>query len=335
VFGRRRVIAIGGLLRQFARGLAIPCAVALAVTSGAQNPIDPPSSAGAQNPIDPPSSAGAQNPIDPSSSASAQVPIDPPSSASAQVPTDPPSSASVLTAAFANRYEVDAISWVELVIRNGSVVGEESGEETRRTVHYVTKLIDERLHSIARLTAPEYLRGMTILTIEQRNRNYDAFVFLPSLGKTRRVNAAQKDDAFFGSDLTFGDLERKRVDDFELGELVVAESDGEVIYRIRAELVRKGKYSRVEFDVAQSDYAILAERYYKRREEKPYRVVQAPRPAMVEQGGHVLPTRLLVTDLLRGGTTEVRIEDLRVNASIPDRIFTVATLEQERKLPEP
>jgi hypothetical protein len=91
----------------------------------------------------------------------------------------------------------------------------------------------------------------------------------------------------------------------------------------------------VELDVAQSDHAILAERYYKRREEKPYRVVEAPRPAMVEQEGHVLPTRLLVTDLLRGGTTEVRIEDLRVNASIPDRIFTVATLERERKLPEP
>ena len=305
------MIAIGGLLGRFAPGLAIPCAVVFAVASSAQTPTESPSSA------------------------SAQTPTEAPSSVSAQTPTEAPSSASVLSVAFANRYDIDAISRVELVIRNGSAVGEESGEAARRTVHYVTKLIDKRLHSIARLTAPEYLRGMTILTIEQRDRNYDAFVFLPSLGKTRRVSAAQKDDAFFGSDLTYGDLERKRIDDFDLGELVVAERNGEVIYRIGAELVRKGKYSRVELDVAQSDHAILAERYYKRREEKPYRVVEAPRPAMVEQGGHVLPTRLLVTDLLRGGTTEVRIEDLRVNASIPDRIFTVATLERERKLPEP
>jgi len=134
VFGRHRVIAIGGLFRRFAPGLAIPCAVAFAVAS------------------------------------------------SAQMPTDPPSSASVLAAAFANRYEVDAISRIELVMRNGS------GEERRRKVHYITKMIDQRIHSIARLTAPEYLRGMTILTIEQRNRSNDAFVFLPSLGKTRRVN---------------------------------------------------------------------------------------------------------------------------------------------------
>jgi hypothetical protein len=241
----------------------------------------------------------------------------------------------VLSAAFANRYDVDAISSVELVIRSGSAVGEESAEETHRTIHYVTKLIDQRLHSIARLTAPEYLRGMTILTIEHRDRNYDAFVFLPSLGKTRRVAAAQKDDAFFGSDLTYEDLERKRIDQFELGELAVAERNGEVIYRIGAELVREGKYSRMEFDVAQSDHAILAERYYKRLEEKPYRVVEAARSAMVERDGHVLPTRLLVTDSVRGGSTAVRIRGLRVNASISDRLFTVATLERERKLPEP
>jgi hypothetical protein len=246
-----------------------------------------------------------------------------------------PTSASVLTAAFANRYDVDAVSRVELVIRKGSGAGEESGDETRRTVHYITKLIDQRLHSIARLTAPEYLRGMTILTIEQRDRGNDAFVFLPSLGKTRRVSAAQQDDAFFGSDLTFDDLERKRLDQYELGEFEVAEHRGEAIYRIGAKLLRKGAYSRIEFDVAQSDHAILATRYYKRDEEKPYRVLEAARSAMVEKEGHVLPTSLLVTDSVRGGTTLVRIEGLRVNPPISDRIFTVATLEQERRLPEP
>lgn len=240
-----------------------------------------------------------------------------------------PTSESVLSAAFENRYALDAISRVELVMRNGS------GEEIRRKVHYITKIIDDRLHSIARLTAPEYLRGMTILTIERRDRSHDAFAFLPALGKTRRVTTAQKGDAFFGSDLTYEDLERKRTDEFELGELVVAESGGEAIYRIGGEPVHKGIYSRVEFDVAQSDHAILATRYYKSGEPEPYRVLETPRSSMVERGGHVLPARLLVSNARSETSTEVLIADLQVNASIPDRIFTVATLEQQRKLPEP
>ncbi len=241
----------------------------------------------------------------------------------------PPTAESLLRTAFANRYEVDLTSNIELLMKDGS------GQERRRLLRAASKVIDGRIHSVGRLVWPYHLRGMTILSIEQRDRNYDAFVFLPSLGKTRRVTAAQKDDAFFGSDLTYEDLERKRIEEFELGELAVAESNGEVIYRIGAGLVRKGKYSRVEFDVAQSDLAILAERYYKGLEEKPYRIVEAARSAMVEQEGHVLPTVLLVTDLIRGGTTVVRIKGLRVNASISDRLFTVATLERERKLPEP
>jgi len=240
-----------------------------------------------------------------------------------------PSWESVLRAAFENRYVLDANAHVELVMHGGS------GETQRREVHYITKVIKERLHSIARLTAPEYLRGMTILIIEQRDRGHDAFAFLPALGKARRVTTAQKGDAFFGSDLTYEDLERKRVDDFERGELAVAELEGEPIYRIGAALAQTGSYARVEFDIAQSDAAIFAARYYKRGEERPYRMLEAARSAMVEQGGHVLPARMLVTDLLHGSSTEVLFKDLRIDASIPDRIFTVATLEQQRKLPEP
>ncbi len=247
----------------------------------------------------------------------------------AQPPAETPSSASLLTAAFANRYDVDAISRIELVMRDGS------GETSSRKLEYVAKRIDGRLHSIARLVAPEYLRGTTILNIEQRDRSHDAFVFLPSLGKARRVGTAQRGDAFFGSDLIYEDLERKRIDEFELGEPELAQRGAEAIYRIGGALVREGIYARIEFDVAQSDGAILETRYYKRGEARPYRVIEAPRSGMLEQAGHVLPTRLLVGDLLRGTSTEVLVTQLRVNPPISDRIFTVATLEQERKLPEP
>jgi len=318
-----RVIPTGVGLGRYAPGAIVACALALAAAANAQAPLDPASPASQANPSvgDSPSSASA---------ATASV-VDTRSSTSAATPSvgNSPTSASVLGEAFANRYEVDAISRIELVMRN------ESGEEARRHVQYLTKMIGQQLHSIARLTAPEYLRGMTILTIEQSDRGHDAFVFLPSLGKTRRVTTAQKGDKFFGSDLTYEDLERKHVDEFELDELAVAERDGEPIYRIGGALVRKGNYARVEFDIAQSDRAILAARYYKRGEQHPYRTLEAPRSAMVEQAGHVLPTRLVASDLQRGTTTEVLVTGLRVGAPISDRIFTVATLERERKLPDP
>jgi hypothetical protein len=238
-------------------------------------------------------------------------------------------SESVLAAAFRNRYAVDSNSNIELVMRSAS------GNEQRRHIHLVTKMIDGRLNSISRLSKPEYLRGMTILTIEKDAGSHDVFVFLPSLDKVRRITTAQKGDAFFGSDITYEDLERRRTEEFDLDPLESAEFNGEAVYQIRGALNRKGNYSRVEFLVAQSDRSILVTRYYKRGHESPYRVIAAPRETMLAQGGHVLPTRLIASDELRGTTTEVLIRDLRVNPPLDDRIFTVATLEQERKLPSP
>ncbi|HXV37025.1 MAG TPA: outer membrane lipoprotein-sorting protein [Myxococcota bacterium] len=235
----------------------------------------------------------------------------------------------MLAAAFANRYELDAITRIELVMRDAG------GERGRSALQYVAKRIDGRLHSIARLVAPEHLRGVAILTIEQRDRNHDAFVFLPSLGRARRIAAAQRGDAFFGSDLSYGDFERRRVEEFDQLALETAQHGGEAIYRIGAAPRGEAPYSRVEFDVAQADSAILEIRYFAGGEPSAVRVIEAPRADMVERGGHVLPTQLIVDDRARGSSTQLLVTGLRVNPPIPDRLFTVSALEQQRKLPEP
>ena len=64
-----------------------------------------------------------------------------------------------------------------------------------------------------------------------------------------------------------------------------------------------------------------------------YREVSSPRRQMVAEGGHVLPTRLTVFNRIRGTSTEVRFDHLRVNPEIDDRLFTVTMLERDRDLP--
>ena len=239
----------------------------------------------------------------------------------------PPSSEAILEAAFANRYEVNVTSNIDLVMRN------RVGQELRRQFRAVSKLIDGRVHSVGRLVRPEYLRGMTILTIEAENRSNDAFLYLPSLGKVRRVTTAQRRDSFLGSDVTYEDLERRRVADYELRAPEVRELAGEPVYAIRGHARRDFNYSHLIFLVAQSDAAILETQYFKRGQDAPYRVIRAPRETMVEQDGHVLPTRLHVENRARGTTTEVLFHDLEINPPIDDKVFSVSTLEQERKLP--
>lgn len=241
--------------------------------------------------------------------------------------TTPVPARSLLDRAFANRYDVDLTSVIELVVRS------RTGQERRRTLHAMSKVIDDRVHSIGRLVAPAHLRGMTVLMVEAQDRSHDSFLYLPSLALVRRVTTAQRGDSFFGTDVTYEDLERQRSEDYELGAVAEGERAGERVHLVEAKPRRQYNYDRVRFALAVSDLAMLETEYWKRGATEPYRVIRAQRASMVTQDGHTLPTRIVVESRDRGTTTEVRIEQLRINPELDARLFSVKTLQSQRPLP--
>jgi hypothetical protein len=244
-----------------------------------------------------------------------------------QTDATPPSAADILERAFENRYEVDLTSVIDLVTRN------DRGQERRRRFHAMSKMIDDRLHSIGRLTEPEYLRGMTVLTIEAKDRAHDAFLYLPSQGRVRRVSTAQRGDAFFGTDVTYEDLERQRAEEYELEPLRSESYAGEEVWIIEGRPLRRYNYARVRFAVAKADLAILEVQYFKRNASDPFRVITSPRASMRTQDGHAVPMRISVKNRASGTITEVVLSDLEINPQIEDRAFSLQALESQRPLP--
>ena len=250
-----------------------------------------------------------------------------PAHAAEAVDAVPTPARALLERAFANRYDVDLTSVIELIVRS------RTGQEIHKTLHAMSKRIDERMHSIGRLVAPESVRGMTVLMVEAEDRSHDAFVYLPSLSLIRRISTAQRGDSFFGTDVTYEDLERQRAQDFELEGASDGELAGEAVHWVSARPRRAWRYDRVRFALAASDLSILVAEYYKRGAEQPCRVIRAERASMVAQHGHVLPTHLFVESRDRGTSTEVRIENLRIDPPIDARLFSLKTLESQRALP--
>src|SRR5262245_11121143 len=187
---------------------------------------------------------------------------------SAEPPSEPP--AAVLDAAFANRYEVDLISEMEIVTRD------HGGSEQRRVVQAVSKRIDGRAQSIGRVLEPGSLRGLTVFISEVQGGGRDTFVYLPALLRARRISGIQRLDSFLGSDLTYEDFERQRAADFAVEPLPSEEVAGEHCTMLRALPRDQRAYGAVVLAVA-PDRAILEYRYYARGAEAPYRVIETPR----------------------------------------------------------
>src|SRR2546422_1563811 len=212
----------------------------------------------------------------------------------------------VLEAAFANRYEVDMISEMEIVVRD------RGGSEQRRLVQAVSKRIDGRSQSIGRVLEPASLRGLTVFISEVESGGRDTFVYLPALLRARRVSGVQRLDSFLGSDLTYEDFERQRAADFTVEALPPEDVAGEHCTMLRASPRDRRAYAAVVLAVA-PDRAILEYRYFARGAQAPYRVIETPRREMHQEAGPLLPTLYSVRQPERGSATELVLRKLSVN----------------------
>ena len=234
--------------------------------------------------------------------------------------------AAILADAFKRRFDVDLTSEIELVMQD------RNGREHRRVFDAASKMIEGRLHSVGKLNWPVYLRDMTILMIEADGRDHDAFVYLPTLGRVRRVSSAQRGDSFFGTDVTYEDLERRHVDDFEIIGIEQTQTHGEAAFRISAQPREPMTYSSVDYFVASADRALLEVQYYKDRARGPFRVITSVREHLLIQNGHIVPTRMTVKNLSRKTTTTATFHRLVLDPEIDDRLFSVTVLERNPKL---
>jgi len=232
----------------------------------------------------------------------------------------------LLARAIAIRYDCDSRALVDLRMRDGR------GGERHRRIRTVTKHLHGRMHSIGRLIAPERLRGMTLLSIEARDRSDDVFVYLPSLGRVRRVSMGRRADSFLGSDLTYQDFDRHRAEDYRIESLAREMVEAEPVHVITTRPKDFETYRRVAFVAAVSDLAILELRYYKGGGAQPSRVVRFPRASIRKSGGNLIPTRIHVANTTRGSQTDVEISELEVNPEIDDRLFSIITLRAQREL---
>jgi len=238
----------------------------------------------------------------------------------------PLATAELLQLAFDRRYGADTHQQMTLRLRSG-------GREVQtQRIEVVTKMEDGQLRALARFIAPPDLRDTALLVLEQDGRPDDYFLYLPALDRVRRVSGAQRSDSFMGTDLTYEDLERRRIDEFEDLRSEPSDVSGEPVVLVSARPRHAAGYARVEFAIAASDAAILETRYVAKGSEHPFKVIRFPREDLHEEGGYSVPRRISVENLRRGTQTEVTVDVLELDPEVDIRLFTTDTLLREADL---
>ncbi len=244
----------------------------------------------------------------------------------APISAEPTSPSALLQLAFDKRFNFDVVQLVEISTT-------ERTSTVSRVIQMATKRIDGRLYGLGYITAPDRLRDTRLLMIENRDRSDDFFIYLPSEDKVRRITSSRRADSFMGTGLSYEDLERRYVDDYEVSDAGTDVIEGEPVRVIAAKPRYESGHDIAFYFIADSDQSIREVRYWRGDKKRLLRVQRVPRDALAHMGDFLVPTRIEVEDLQRRSNTTVTFSQIHLNPELDDKLFSRTAIEKGRPIP--
>ncbi len=207
----------------------------------------------------------------------------------------------------------------------------DGSQRIRKTVAYTRQVSDREQMRLIRFLSPQDIKGTATLMHEHAQSDDDIWVYLPALGKTRRLSAAQKKDAFMGTDLSYADVLGHRLDDWSytlIGDTVFEGMPVWVVqatpmsedvkkntgYSLRTLWLRKDSY----FPVFQSVNDIAGQAL---KESRSTQLMPAGK-------GQWAAYRTEVRNLQTGHSTVLQLDDLKTNSGLATDVFSLQALER-------
>jgi outer membrane lipoprotein-sorting protein len=200
-----------------------------------------------------------------------------------------------------------------------------SGTTRKRTVSVWNKRVDDMNKMLLRFNAPADIKGTGFLM-----EGDDMWLYLPALGREKRVAGSAKQGNFMGSDLTYEDMETLGntgfSGDYSPTLLEKSEFNGRDAYLLK--LIpedEESAYSKLEMWVDAEIYLPLHIIYYDSDGEE-YK--QLTTRNHKELDGKWTATELEMKNLKKGTKTVLKVNEVDFNISIDDNVFTIRFLER-------
>jgi outer membrane lipoprotein-sorting protein len=167
---------------------------------------------------------------------------------------------------------------------------------------------------VFRFEEPADVRGMGVL-IEGQDEMY---VYVPSLGKVRRVASHAKRQGFMGTDFSYDDMGL-----INMAPVYAAKVLGETDTHVQLELTRKPgqdiQYDKLVVDVDKAEILISRIEYWEGDKKLK---VQTRKGVVTGNAGNRHYTDIEMKDASSGHSTRIQVLDFKVNTGVPDAIFS-------------
>jgi hypothetical protein len=215
------------------------------------------------------------------------------------------------------------------------LVDETGGKEQRVIKAYMKDMGNDLDRSLIVFLEPATVRGTALLTWQQKDRDDDQWLYLPSQKKLQRIAQASKRSYFMGTDFTYEDNQTEQLDDYQYTVLRSEEVDGHDCWVIESLPVSPKKkqesgYSKRNLWIRKDIYFGIKIEYYDRRgrhikTQTSYKLVNV-------QGSIWRPSQTLMDNYERNHKTLRGTRTQKINLAIDDEVFTERYIQSEKHL---
>jgi len=234
--------------------------------------------------------------------------------------------ASIVQAA-RDRIEADTTS-----SRSRMVITAKNGSTTERTIdQYAKDDAKGNARAVIVFQSPATVKGTRFLTMDKASGKSDQWIFLPALGKVRRIASSESGSSFMGTDFSYDDMSLMSRDVDEDTHTTLREEtlDGASCYVIQS--VPKDpadfQYMKTISWIDKTSRRIYKIELYNKRgaveklmETSAYKDIQ----------GRDTPTQTKVSTIADGTSTTIYADIIKYDNPIPEGVFTTSYLETGR-----
>jgi len=180
---------------------------------------------------------------------------------------------------------------------------------------------------------PDDVKGTKFLVTEEEKGETTQYLFLPALGKRRKITTKERGGSFMGSDFSYADLQPHDPDKGN-HELVREEKCGEHDCYVVESTPKEGEedfdYSKVTYWVRKDNYYPIKAVFYDKKGELLKQltvgeIAQTP-------DGVWYAKRSVMENLKTHHKTVLEIQEIKTNAGLSDEFFTLRFLEDKTRL---
>lgn len=200
------------------------------------------------------------------------------------------------------------------------------GKSRVREMQMYNRETGEGTDSFIKFLSPADVADVKFLTIGYDNADDQQRLYLPALGKARRISSSKKGGSFLGSDFNYFDMEEHSLSDFSyqyLGEGKFKDKNCFILKNIPKD--KDTPYSSLKTWISKDNYYTYKIECYDKqgRLEKTIFMEEVK-----EIKDCLIAVKMLAQDHLSGTKTLLLFNDVKININIDEKVFSIQNLER-------